>query len=254
MRLYTLPPLRGWLNKAAGILAVAFDPEGRLAVSGGIDAYLRIWNVASGKEIHTIKVGDWFSRHFPGFAGRDNGTTCVTFTPDGTRILSGHIQRGMSIHGPTCCFYSWDASSGKEVASFGGHKERVRGSAVSSNCLYVLSGSDDQTVRLHELDTGKPIRQFKGSANPVYSVAFSPDGQFAVAGRGAALPPVRSFTNLASDNAIPKPAEPLICMWCVNTGEVVCQASGHSGQVTSVSFSPDGHFLLSSGSDSHSRL
>jgi len=45
-----------------------------------------------------------------------------------------------------------------------------------------LSGSDDNTLRLWEVATGKELRILKGHLNHVNSVAFAPDGRRALSG------------------------------------------------------------------------
>jgi WD40 repeat protein len=46
----------------------------------------------------------------------------------------------------------------------------------------VLSGSDDKTVKLWNLVTGKLVHTFEGHAKEVTSVTFSPDGRTALSG------------------------------------------------------------------------
>ena len=56
--------------------------------------------------------------------------------------------------------------------------DRVRSVAFSPDGKRIVSGSCDNTVRLWDADSGKPIGEpMKGHTNRVYSVAFSPDGK-----------------------------------------------------------------------------
>jgi len=54
--------------------------------------------------------------------------------------------------------------------------------AFSRDGRRVLSGSDDHTVRLWEVKTGKELARFTGHANAVTTVALSQDGRFALSG------------------------------------------------------------------------
>ncbi|MBZ0280692.1 MAG: TIR domain-containing protein, partial [Anaerolineae bacterium] len=70
-------------------------------------------------------------------------------------------------------------------------------------------------------------RHFEGHTGSVGSVAFSPDGRFALSG--------------SSDNTL--------ILWNVASGEIIRRFEGHSGSVYSVAFSPDGRFALSGSAD-----
>jgi len=68
-------------------------------------------------------------------------------------------------------------------------------------------------------------RTFSGHAEPVRSVAFSPDGKHIVSGGGG------------------KPGE--LKVWDAKTGEEIRNLEGHGNYVTSVAFSPDGQRIAS---------
>jgi hypothetical protein len=71
-----------------------------------------------------------------------------------------------------------------------------------------------------------------GHSNPVFSVAFSPDGKTALSG--------------SYDNTVK--------WWDLSTGRVINTLEGHSDWVRSVAFSPDGKTALSSAWDNTTRL
>jgi WD40 repeat protein len=47
---------------------------------------------------------------------------------------------------------------------------------------FALSGSDDRTVRLWNLESGKALYCFEGHTDGVTSVCFAPDGRRALSG------------------------------------------------------------------------
>ncbi|KAL8683072.1 MAG: hypothetical protein Q9224_006716, partial [Gallowayella concinna] len=98
---------------------------------------------------------------------------------------------------------------------------------------YLLSGSDDRTVRLWDVQTEAELLQFQ-TGHPVVSVKASPDGKLLAAGcmDGTAM------------------------IWTVN-GELLAMLSGTEGHVyvvLDIAFSPDSHGVLTASADSTCKL
>jgi WD40 repeat protein len=65
---------------------VAFSPDGKLLVSGSRDQTIRLWNVATGKELKVLE-------------GHTNGVTGLAFLPDSTYLISGSDDGSMRVWG-----------------------------------------------------------------------------------------------------------------------------------------------------------
>jgi WD40 repeat protein/uncharacterized caspase-like protein len=77
-------------------VSVAFSPDGKQILSGSSDKTIKLWDVASWREIRT-------------FAGHEDAVTSLAFSPDGRQVLSGSNDGTVRL---------WDVSTGKEIAQF----------------------------------------------------------------------------------------------------------------------------------------
>src|SRR3990167_5644798 len=98
-----------------------------------------------------------------------------------------------------------------------GHTSYVSGVAFSPDGRWLASGSDDNTIKLWEVATGREVRTLAGHTAGVSGVAFSPDGRWLASG---------SF-------------DLTIKLWEVATGREVRTLRAHTSSVTTVAFSPD---------------
>ncbi len=108
-----------------------------------------------------------------------------------------------------------------------GHTNSVWSVAISSNGRTLVSGSEDKTIKLWNLETGQLRHTLAGHADTVRSIALSADGQTLVTGSG----------------------DKTIKLWNLQTGKLRRTLEGHSGPVWSVALSPDGQTLVSGGED-----
>ena len=81
------------------VTSVAIAPDGRTALSGSVDKTLKLWDLASGKELRT-------------FTGHSDVVSSVAIAPDGRTALSGSWDKTLKL---------WDLASGKELRTFTGH-------------------------------------------------------------------------------------------------------------------------------------
>jgi small GTP-binding protein len=95
-----------------------------------------------------------------------------------------------------------------------------------------LSGANDNTVRLWDVETGRCTRLLEGHTDRVLSVAWSPDGRRALSG--------------ADDKTVR--------LWDVETGRCTRVLEGHTAFVWSVAWSPDGRRIFSAAENGELRL
>ncbi len=162
----------------------------------------------------------------------------------------------------------------KCVRVFGWQRGWVNSVCFAADGRWALSGSDDMTLRLWEVSTGRCVRTFEGHAGGVKSVCLSSDGRWALSGSddqtlrlwevsmGRCL---RTFEGhaggvksvcLSSDGrwALSGSDDRTLRLWEVSTGRCVRTFDGHTSHVSSVCLSPDARWVLSGGSDATLRL
>lgn len=142
--------------KHPGYPRIAFLPDGKRLVSGGVDNTVRLWDLAAGKELRR------FGGHYP-------WVNCVAAASDGSFLVSGGADEWIKL---------WDPASGKllreiRVSEDKGNSAAALAVAPTDKLIAVAHGG---IVQLIDVGTGQ-----KGAALPVdktaiHSLAFFPDG------------------------------------------------------------------------------
>jgi mono/diheme cytochrome c family protein len=228
------------------VLCVTFAADSKAALTGGEDQTLRLWDIATGRQIRlfeghrdgvtavalsadgklaasasrdrSIRLWEVESgRQRSLLAERTSKVRCLAFSPDGKLLLVGADDGSLQV---------WDVGTVKVSRRLTGHTGAVTDVAVSPDGKQVLSVSHDRTARLWDLASGKQLRQFEGHRKEIYAVAFSPDGRRAATGSN----------------------DRVVCLWDVSTGKELRRFEGHANAVIRVAFSPDGKQIWSGSS------
>ncbi|MGH2415958.1 MAG: pentapeptide repeat-containing protein, partial [Microcystaceae cyanobacterium] len=155
----------------SSVWTLAFSPDGQTLASGGFDQTIKLWNIQIGLEYRTLQ-------------GHSDWVRGVTFSPDGKLLASCSSDQTIKI---------WDCSTGYELQTLRGHTAQVTTisfSPISQSPLapplergaggeggILVSGSEDQTLRLWDVENGQCLKILEGHTSLISSVAFSADGQ-----------------------------------------------------------------------------
>jgi WD40 repeat protein len=141
-------------SNQAVVFSVAFSPDGKHALSAGMDNTVRLWDIPSGTEIKRIKA-----HSSKGIVQR--GAFFVTFSPNSKYFLSGGGDGLLKL---------WDASTGAEIRSFGGFSgsasigvtHAVGYAAFLPDGKHIVSAAADGAVRIWDISSGEEIALFFG--------------------------------------------------------------------------------------------
>jgi WD40 repeat protein len=205
-------PIRTFQGHTNYVESVTFMPDGKTVLSGSLDNTLKLWDIETGQEIHTLSGHTGWIMSAVAFKEGD------TALAKDNRVLSGSYDKTIKL---------WDSKTGQVLDTFEGHARAIFSVALSPNGKTAISASGDNTLIRWGLISKRKIGTFQGHTNVVTSVAFSPDGIKALSG---------SY-------------DKTLKLWNVRTGQVIKTFEGHTEKIWSVAFSPDGLTGLSGSED-----
>jgi WD40 repeat protein len=184
------------------VRAVAVSADGRLAVSASTRT-IKLWNMATGEELITL-------------GAKEDYYNVLALTPDGRFAITPGSYQSQELK-------VWDLNTGNVLHRMSGHKGYfLRSLAMTPGGERVVSASDDHSVRLWNLNTGREIgKALELSAN---AVAVCPDGRRGLAGC----------------------YEGILVMWDLDTGQELRRVTlfGQTDSISEIRTTSDGRFAI----------
>ena len=199
------------LDKHKGpIFSLKWNKKGDYLLSGSVDNTAIIWDVSNGevkqqfknhtaptidvdwrndtsfatcstdKMIYVCKLGE--NRPLREFKGHEDEVNAIRWDPSGQLLASCSDDFTAKI---------WNMKNDSCVHDFREHTKEIytikwsptgNGTRFGSKDVILASASFDATIKLWDINAGKCLYSLTKHTDPVYSVAFSPNGEFLASG------------------------------------------------------------------------
>eukprot|EP01096_Ripella_sp_DP13-Kostka_P018407 TRINITY_DN9999_c0_g1_i1.p1 TRINITY_DN9999_c0_g1~~TRINITY_DN9999_c0_g1_i1.p1 ORF type:complete len:472 (-),score=181.96 TRINITY_DN9999_c0_g1_i1:145-1560(-) len=241
-------------NSRTDITSVDWNPTGSLLASGSFDGAARIWTEAG-------ELKQTLAKH-------SCPVVSLRFSKNGALLLTGSMDSTAIV---------WNTDSGELVQQFAFHKDPILDVDWRDNSTFATS-SKDMTIYVCQIEKKHPIHTFKGHADEINCIRWSPDGNvlascsddltikvwgmdsesslFDLKDHSKEVSIVRwSPTGPGSPNPNKKlilasaSVDNTIRLWDTDTYKCKHVLDRHQSPINTIAFSPDGDLLASGGFD-----
>lgn len=198
------------ISGTGNLTCVAYAPDGGSIAFGQSNGAILQIKLSDGSTMRT-------------YASHTNAVRDVQFSPDGSQLFSGGLDRRAIL---------WSTNDGTILRDFA-HTLAVNGVAFNpSDATMVATACADNNVRLFNTTGGGELATLSSHTEPVNAVAFNKGGD--------------TLFSAADDDTAKS--------WTSATGALVATFSGHTGNVLSLLVTPDDASLITGSADGDVRV
>uniref|UniRef100_A0A7C3PKJ0 WD40 repeat domain-containing protein n=1 Tax=Oscillatoriales cyanobacterium SpSt-418 TaxID=2282169 RepID=A0A7C3PKJ0_9CYAN len=150
------------ISPSADFASIALSPDSKRITVTGLGEPLQLWDVATGKKVHTFRLGTYSSLSTP-----------VAFSPDGKILASGEANGKVGL---------WNPENGQKLRMLTGHHKPVTSIVFSKDGKLLASGGSDGSIRIWETHSGK-VQKVVNLLDEVVEVAFGLDNQLLISSK-----------------------------------------------------------------------
>src|SRR5262249_12994601 len=129
---------KDWIN------SLVISADGKFVATASRDRTVKVWDLSSARAIITLKGSPQTVKAWVFLDGASKIASTTGKWNKEKKQWEGEIK-------------IWDAKAGKEIRSIHGHDETIEGLALTKDGKHLVSASEDQTVIIWDLASGKGI-------------------------------------------------------------------------------------------------
>lgn len=139
------------------ILHLAFSPDGKLLASCGYDRVIKLWDVATKKELRVLK-------------DHSDSVYGIAFRPDGRLLASVAADRAVKV---------WDVATGTRLYTLAESTDWVYAVAWSPDGQHLAAAGVDKSIRVWQASAqgGRIVHSVFAHEAPVLRLAYTADGK-----------------------------------------------------------------------------
>ncbi|MEM7129517.1 MAG: NB-ARC domain-containing protein [Chloroflexota bacterium] len=255
----------------SSISTAQFSPDGNLLALGEVGGAVRIWDVATRRQLSTLMGHNdlvWAVAFHP------SGTIVAScsedqtirlwdvFTGDSLEVLQGHTGwvKDVTFNHDGSLLAScgndgtvriWDTETSECISTFLAHEHWVWSIDFHLDDRFIVSAGHDGLVKVWEWQKSQCTQSFNDHNGPVRDVQVSPDGQWLATAGFDQTVQLRAWSGLNDPSDT-------ISGESISKNNIqqkdVYRLTGHENQIWSIAFSPDSQILASGSDDQSIRL